>query len=491
MKSVDDMTAFRTVTRNAATGENAIEVVRVAEMTPSGFRLARVPAWLGRGLEEGDAFPGAVPVVVIGADVWRGRFGSDPGVIGRPLKLGAATYTIVGVMPAGFAFPVNHEFWVPLITTGAETARGTGPSVFIAGRLARGSDLNAANAELTTIGERMAAAFPETHGQLRPEVLPYTYPFAGMSRSSADGFWPASLLVSLILVVVCVNVAILIYARTATRLPEIAMRSALGASRVRIVTQFLVESFVLSTGAAVAGLVVVRLALGWARSSMASLDQSTFWSDYTIPGPAVAYAVALTIVAGVVTGIAPALRASRGHVQTDLRHFTSATSLRLGRTWTTLIVTQVSIASAALPIAIGLGWFQIRDIFNLPAFPVEQILFAEVGLDRELSAGLPAEAGALASRFARLQTELSRRLEAEPGVASYSFTLDLPNIGRPGRIALENDPWGGGLTRQIQPSTVDTRFSVPSSWRCLRGANLLRATPPRARRMSSSSTGRS
>ena len=201
-------------------------------------------------------------------------------------------------------------------------------------------------------------------------MLPYTYPFAGMGRSSSDGFWPITILVSLILVVVCVNVAILIYARTATRLGEIAVRSALGASRMRIVTQLFAESFVLSTAAAAIGLLIVKVALDWARSSLASLQQANFWSDYTLSGTAVAYCVALAALASVITGVIPALRATGSRVQVDLRQFTSNAGLRLGRTWTTLIVVQVSIASAALPIAVGLGWFQVRDIFNLPRFPV-------------------------------------------------------------------------------------------------------------------------
>ena len=132
----------------------------------------------------------------------------------------------------------------------------------------------------------------------------------------------------------------------------------------------------------------------------------------------------------------------------------------MGGTWTTLVVVQVSVASAAIPIAIALGWFEVRDIFSVPTFPVEQILFAEVGLDREPPAGQDASSHqrALAPRFASLQTELSRRLEAEPGVANYSFALGLPNIGRSARVAIENDAAGSEATRQVQPSTVDLNF---------------------------------
>ena len=460
MKSVEDMTAFRTVARNLIAESGSVEPLEVAEITPSGFRLARVSPLLGRALLDSDAAPGAAPVVVIGFDVWRARLASDPGIVGRNLQLGRTIHTIVGVMPDGFAFPVNHRIWTPLKVDLSEYERGKGPSIFISGRLARGMNLDGANAELTVIGNRMAAEFPDTHHHIRPEVVPYTYPFLGANRRSSDDFWPMIILVSLILVVVSVNVAILIYARTATRLGEIAVRSALGASRGRIVAQLFAESFLLSAGAAAVGLAVVKVALDWARSGMEGLGQSTFWADYTLPGPALVYVVVLTALAAVITGVIPALRATGRRVTWNLHQFNNGTGLRMGRTWTTLIVVQVSVAAAAIPIAIALGWFQIRDIFNVPNFPVEQILFAEVELDREPPTGQDAAAHrtALAEHFANLRTELSRLLEAEPGVVGHSFTLGLPNVGRSARIAIEHDAAGSGAIRQVQPSTVDLNF---------------------------------
>jgi predicted permease len=437
MTTVEDVTAFRDLTRNVTGGDEGVEVARVSEITPSGFRLARVPPLVGRTLVDGDSAPGAPPVAVIGADVWRSRFKADPNVIHARLQLDATMYTIVGVMPDGFAFPVNHRYWIPM-TLAQDREPGRGPSIFVAARLAPGRRIDDAQTELTAIGQRLAVAYPDTHADLRPEVLPYTYPFAGMSASSADAFWPVSLLVSLILIVVSVNVAILIYARTATRLGEIAIRSALGASRGRIVAQLSAESVLLSAGAATAGILLVRVALDWARSNLASIGQANFWTDYTLSPAAILYAGVLAALAAALTGVVPALRATGRRVQ--------RAGLHLGRTWTTLIVVQVAVASAALPVAIGLGWFQVRDIFNLPSFPVEQILFAEVALDQE-RADLPS-----------LQARLSRRLDAEPSVVSHAFTMNLPNIGRAGRIAIENDSTPAGGSHQVQPSIVGRDF---------------------------------
>jgi predicted permease len=452
MKSVEDMAAFRTVRRNAIARDGSVELVKVAEITPSGFRQARVPPLLGRTLVDGDAAPGAAPVIVIGFNVWRSRFASAPDVVGRDIRLGDTVYTVVGVMPDGFAFPVWHRFWTPLKIDLSDIKRGEGPPIFISGRLAPGRGLADANAELAVIGERMAAQFPDTHKYLRPEVLPYTYQFAGMSRKSPDGFWSMSLLASLLLVVVCVNVAILIYARTATRLGEIAVRSALGASRGRIVAQLFAESLVLSTLSAAVGLAVVTMLLDKSRVVMGEAGDWNFWGDYTVTGTALVYMVALIVLAAVITGLVPALQATGRRVQFNLAQFHSGSGLRLGRTWTTLIVVQVSVACAVVPIAVGLGLFQVRDFFRVPGFPVEQILFARVGLEREP----PAQP----SHFANLQAELARLVDAEPGVAGRSFTLDLPGDGESERVAIENDATasGAGATRDVLRSTVDLNF---------------------------------
>jgi len=185
---------------------------------------------------------------------------------------------------------------------------------------------------------------------------------------------------------------------------------------------------------------------------MAEAGDWNFWGDYTVTGTALVYMGALIMLAAVITGLIPALQATGRRVQFNLAQFHSRSGLRLGRTWTTLIVIQVSVACAAVPIAVGLGLFQVRDFFRVPSFPVEQILFVHVGLEREP----PAQP----SHFAHLQEELARKVDAEPGVAGRSFTLDLPGDGESGRVAIENDATasGAGATRDVVRSTVDLNF---------------------------------
>jgi len=260
-----------------------------------------------------------------------------------------------------------------LIDAGQTGPADSQPSIFIGGRLAPGVDLDAANAELSVIGRRMAAEFPETHAHLRPEVLPYTYQFTGMTGTSSRGFWPMVVIASLLLVVVCVNVAVLIYARTVSRLGEIAVRTALGATRGHIVAQLFAEALILSAVAAAAGFAVVESVLDWARRTVFVTGAANFWDDYTLSLDGVIYGAVLVLISSLITGVVPALRATGRKVHADLRQVSRASSgLRMGRTWTMLIVVQVSVAAVAVPLAMSLGAFQIRDYFRVPRFDTEQ-----------------------------------------------------------------------------------------------------------------------
>ncbi|HYR07194.1 MAG TPA: ABC transporter permease [Longimicrobium sp.] len=434
MKSVQDVAAFRTVGRNLFTGQGAGEPVPVAEMTASGFSVARVAPLLGRPLLDEDEREGAPRVLVIGYEVWKTRFEGDPGIIGREVRVGTAQHTIVGVMPEGFAFPVNHRFWAPLRADPQDYARGQGPEIYVFGRLAPGATREQAQAELTTLGRRAAAAFPRTHERLRPQVLPYTYPLMDIQDVTLAEVGLMQLMVSLLLVVVCVNVSILVYARTATRQGEIAVRSALGASRRRIVSQLFAEALVLSAGAAVVGLLLAQVVLWQAAAIMEQEDAGTpFWTDYALDLPTVLYVVGLTLLAAVIVGVLPALQATGKRLEASLRQMGGGTGMRLGRTWTVLIVAQVAIAVSALPAAMGTGWKQIRHATTQPRYAADEYLAAWLSEDREIPADADREVWqreADARYGARLE-ELVRRLQAEPGVAGVTFASSTPG-GEPG-----------------------------------------------------------
>ena len=138
LKSVEDLAAFRDESYNLIPGNGRPRLVRAAAMTASAFRLTRVAPVLGRTLLDEDERPGAPPVLVIGYDDWQRHFNGDPGVLGTTVRLDETVYSIVGVMPDGFAFPRSHGYWVPLRLTAAAANPGAEPSIHVFGRLARG-----------------------------------------------------------------------------------------------------------------------------------------------------------------------------------------------------------------------------------------------------------------------------------------------------------------------------------------------------------------
>ena len=470
LETVEDFGAYRTIDRNLISLGGRPEPVRVAEMTASGFRIARVPPLKGRYFHEEDERPGAPPVVVIGHSVWQSRFAGEPEVVGRTIQLGTTTHTVVGVMPRGFAFPINNRIWTPLRLVPSKFERGEAPPVEVFGRLAPAATLEEAQTQLTTIGRQLAAAHPETHQHIRPRVLPYPRAFIDTPEMA----WMShliQLLVSMLLVVIGTNVAILVYARTASRAGEIAMRTALGASRGRIVAQLFAEALVLSAAAAAVGLVTARFALQQINDLLARRggEQVPFWMDFGISPGMVLYVAGLTVLGAVIVGVVPALKVTRRHVHAGLQQLGGGSGMRLGRIWTVLIVAQVAVAVAILPVTLtGIGEW-VRHGVAEPRFATKEFLTASLHLDRDGAAtDDPAEyKGEFATRYANLRAELVRRLEVEPGVADVVLTSAVPGDEPSIRIEVEGSPTAtmpNGATRsgsaghRVGVSRVDLDF---------------------------------
>jgi len=441
LKSVRDVAAFRDLTRNLIGPGGPPEPVEVAEMTASGFRVARVPPLLGRYLVPADELSSAPPVVVIGHDVWQERFAGDPGVIGRSIRLGSSVHTVVGVMPERFGFPVSHNIWVPLRLDPALFEPKSGPEIFIFGRLAPGATREQAQAELTTLGKRAAAASPATHAQLEPRVLKYTEPILDIQGMTVWHTIPMQLAVTLLLVIVAANVAILVYARTASRHGELAVRSALGASRARIVTQLFAEMLLLAGGASLVGLAISQVGLRLVDRLMYNdLGTGTpFWTDYTVSPLTVAWVVLLALFTAAVAGVVPALTATGRRLQDSLRRVSGGSQGGMGGMWTTMVVMQVAIAVAGLPLAVAMGWKVVSSVVTRPAYDGARYIAAHVAMDPEVPVGAdPQEhARALRSRFGALRPELARRLEAEPGVSEVVFSTNRPSNEGQRRVEIE------------------------------------------------------
>jgi predicted permease len=468
LRSVRDLAAFRNETRNLVVEGEGADLVDVANMTAAGFRVARVAPVLGRPILEEDEQEGAPPVVVIGYEEWQNRFDADPEILGRTIQLGTTRHTVVGVMPAEYRFPRHHRFWVPLRLNVSAYDRGTGPALYMFGRLAEGVSLQQAQAELSAIGQRSAQLYPQTHEHLRPNVSPYTRPFMNINSSSQVVlFRTLQLAIALLLVVVALNVAVLVYARTVSRAGEIAVRSALGASRKRVITQLFAEALVLSSISAVIGLwladVGLRIVKDFNDSPTGDFTMP-FWVDFGLNPGIVAFVAGLAILAGLIIGVLPGLKVT-SRLQAGLQQLTSRGSGReLGRTWTALIVVQVGIAVAILPFATNMAGRSLLVASGESQYPAEQILRADLRMRAETGAAIVNDEAVaeLNARFVDRTAELLRRVEAEPGIAGASVATSVPGEGPYRRIEVEGGAARSGTGSGQNETDATTNTIAPN-----------------------------
>ncbi|HEX6309848.1 MAG TPA: ABC transporter permease [Longimicrobiales bacterium] len=422
LESVEQLGAYRAIERNLITADRRSEPVEVAEISPIAFPLTRVPPLLGRPLVEADAAPGAENVVVIGYELWRSRFNADSSVLGHTVQLGRVPATVVGVMPDQFLFPINHQIWTPLRLT--ETLPRTGPPIRMFGRLREGVSLAAAQAEVASIGARMASANPATHEHLRPRVLAYA-----ASKETLDDLVITNLLVWVVLLIAGTNVATLMFARTALRESEIVVRNALGASRLRVMGQLFVESLVLSLVSAAVGIALATGFMTYARANFASDVDWPFWWDLSLSLPTVLYTGLIAVGTAAIVGLLPAIRATGPRVQTALRSIGGGgTHMQIGRVWSALIIFQVALSVLGLPIAIATTGEQLAERRVRAAFDADPYLTFRPDVDRD---EVPGDNPDLPARMMTLVNELERELEAEPEVVAVTFADALPGVYHP------------------------------------------------------------
>ena len=452
-RTIEDLGAYRTLERNLILGDARPEPVTVAETTASAFRLARVPPVLGRPLLEADEQPGAPAVVVLGHSVWQQRFGGRADIVGRTVQLGHVTTAIVGVMPEGFAFPVNHGLWVPLQLQRSGYAPLEGPAIRVFGRLAPDTTQAQASAELTALTARVAAESRRTHERLRPRVLAYG------GQSPGDRSWMelaiTHLPILLVLIVACVNVGTLIYARTAAREAEIAMRYVLGASRGRIVGQLFLEALVLASAAGVVGLVIAHEGLKWGVDAYYSGQNggAPFWVNPGLKLTTVLYAAALTVAGAAALGILPALKATGARVQGQIASLGGTRStMRFGRVWTAAMIAQVGLTVICLPPAMGISHEAWRDRIIRDKFPAEEYLAFRLALDEEAAARIDSVYG-----------EFERRIAREADVVAITFADRLPGMSPDARRA------------EAEVSPASAPVEVPSLWTAAVGPRFFQA----------------
>jgi predicted permease len=447
LRTLEDIGAFRPVQRNLIVGDQVGEPVVAAEISAAAFRVAGIPPLMGRVLVDDDESPQSPAVVVLGQRLWKMRFDADPAVIGRVVRLGATPATVVGVMPEGFAFPVRHNLWTPLRVRELPQEPGRGPELRVFGRLATGIELPQAQAELTTFGARVALQFPKQYEHLQPQVLPYAESFVPLPQDLLvrAGIHSINAFGALFLVVVCGNVALLMFARAATREREILVRRALGAARSRIVMQLFAEALVLAAIAAVLGLAATDFALKWTLAALSTeADGWPFWFEGGLSATTLTYSAWLTVLAAIVAGVVPALKITRTNMEAGLRQASAgAGGIRMGGMWTAMIVTQI----AGTVLFTAMAYVVQRQAASIgsakAAFPAEEYLAVRLEMDRD---DLTEERAttvdeSVLRRYQAMARELVQRVAAEATVAGVTLAERLPLMPQ-GQGVIELDDAG-------------------------------------------------
>jgi putative ABC transport system permease protein len=445
VRSIDGLGAYRTERRNLIVGNTPPVPIRTAALTANAFRTGRVSPLIGRGLLEADEKPGAPGVVVLGYDVWQRSFEGRNDIVGSAVKLGSTPVTVVGVMPEGFRYPVSYHAWTPLQLRASYGALEGGP-ISIIGRLKPGITLEQANAELRVLGERAAAALPATHAQLRPFVAR----LGQGSETLADIVGLALTVVPslLVLFLACTTVGTLFYARTAIREGEMALRSALGASRARIISQLFVEALVLASIAAAVGLIAADRTLRWGIESVGEGKGGVpFWMAPGLDITTILYAGGLAVVSAVMLSLLPALRVTRTRLQSHLMNLgAGGSTLRFGRVWTTAMIAQVALTAIAIPSGIEGASQAIRRVRNHAQFPSHEYFTARLEFDRPAGEDMTS---AFQERRARTYARLEQRIAEEPDVVAVTFADRVPGASfQIGRTASVEIPSGAGPALQ-------------------------------------------
>jgi putative ABC transport system permease protein len=395
----------------------------VTEVSADTFRLIGRQPILGRDFRKSDEILGAAPVAILNYSFWESRYGKDPAIVGRTVRINGAPATVVGVMPPSFIFPQNQDLWVPLVPTPNVMKRANRDTWFVFGRMADGVTIESARAEMETIGRRLEQVYPLTNKGFPIVVRNFAGFYIGPNASVIYlSLWGA---VGFVLLIACANLANLLLARALGRSREISVRMALGAGRWRVVRQLLVESLLLSGLGGVFGWWIAKW--GVRTWELASRSPGYSWFDhvldYTLDYRVLAYLIAISAGTGLLFGLAPALRLSKLDVNATLKDGGSGSTggARGNRLSALLVVTEMALAVILLA---GAG-VMIRSWLNTYSADIgvqsEKIL---TGLPN-LSASRYPDATARVSFYDRLQS----RLEAIPGVESVALANTIPMMG--------------------------------------------------------------
>jgi putative ABC transport system permease protein len=430
-QTFEGLGAMRETTMNVGDERVAPERFIGSYISANAFGLVRQQPILGRDFFPDDDRPGAVPVVILGHSLWRNRYGSDPNVLGRTIRVNGVPSVVIGVMPDGFSFPTRSRLWQPLALLPQRIlASRDARDLSAFGRLAPDINIEQAVADLRGIAGALAQQYAETNRDVAPIVAPYRErSVGGRGRSTLPVLMGV---VAVVLLMACANVANLLLARAAVRSHEISVRMAIGADRVQIIRQLLIESLLLATlagaagwGLSLAAIRVISSALGGLGGGAVGLP---YWISFTVDEQVFAFSIGMCLATALLFGLVPALQTSKAGIANILVEGGRATAgtVRTRRWSHGLVVFQLALT----PILLTGGGLMMRSIvaqYEMDAgVDTDRIMWARLDLP---DAKYPA-----AEDRARFYQQLDERLAAVRGLAA---------------ALASNAPFGGGAGRNL------------------------------------------
>jgi predicted permease len=404
------------------TGRGEPSVVNTSVVTPELFALLDVKPLAGRIFFSQDGKQGAPPVVLVSEDLWRGRFGADPRIIGTSIDLDKRPFTVIGIIPAAFRTPffnTKQEVWIPLVQDPVFSTFMPQRGVHLLpalGRLKAGVSVAQAQAEMDAISGRLAAEFPEENSGWTVRLVPLQKEIVGDVRTELLVLLGA---VGLVLLIACANIANLLLTRATSRSKEIAVRTALGAGRLRIIRQLLSESAVLGL---LGGAVGIALAY-WGVKALSALLPSSLPQmnpirvDYFVLG----FALLLSAIAGVAFGLVPAMFAANADIQNTLREGArSGENRKRRRARSFLAVAEISLAMVLLVTA-GLLLRSFARLTSVsPGFDAQHLVEADISL--------PQFQYSTPRQWAAFSEELLARIQSDPGLQDSAVVVPRPIV---------------------------------------------------------------
>jgi putative ABC transport system permease protein len=432
-------------------------------LSADAFALLRERPVLGRDFLPEDDRSGAAPVAIVGYRVWTDRYGSDPAIVGRTVRLNGEAATIVGVMPQGFAYPVDTQIWRPLASFPAIQQLAQRP-IRIVGRLARGVSAEQAQSELSAIVSTLTTA-PDADRARRTIVVPLNETYFGKLTQPMPMMLLAAVVV--VLLIACSHAASLLLARSSTRARELSMRSALGAGRARLMRQLLVESVLVSL---MAGALAVVTAEWFVRAFAGEMKLAgvPYWTHFSFDPTLAAIITGICVATGIAFGLLPAMQQSRANPGEVLNQFgrSGMASPQAGRLSTVLLIGELAVTVVLLAAASSL----VRS--------ANVVYEADSALDLdnlwEFRLALPAAKYPAGDAQRAFFTALEERIASAPGLQSAALASGPPFNARESRsITMDAppDPQAKALP-QAQLVAIGPRYFETLGLRVIRGRRL-------------------